>query len=352
MNLSICGNILRRLCFAAKIELKEEMGKNMLYPLKFYKVFKEKVWGGRALGEKLGMELPDEKKYGESWEVTCHKNGMSMVSEGELEGRSLEALIEEYREELVGDKVYKEFGDKFPLLIKYLDINDKLSVQVHPHNSYKRLEEGELGKSEVWYIMEATADAQLILGVKGGISKEEFGEKAKKKEFDRLFNVVDVKKGDFINVEPGLAHASLRGSIVICEIQQNSDTTYRIYDFDRLVDGELRPLHIDKAVEVLSFGKKPDIIEAGKARVEEVGDAKIEKLIRNEYFAVERICIDGEYEDKVEESFKILSILDGEGEISYKGKNYEIIKGDTYFIPACLDKIKISGNIELLKSYV
>lgn len=323
-----------------------------LYPLKFDKVFKEKIWGGRVLEEKLGMTLPNEKKFGESWEVTCHNNGMSIVTEGKLKGKSLEELLDEYKGKLVGEKIYKEFGNKFPLLIKYLDINDRLSVQVHPSNEYELLEDGELGKSEVWYIMEASDDAQLILGIKDGVSKEEFSKKAGNKDFDGIFNIVDVKKGDFINVEPGLAHASLRGSILICEIQQNSDTTYRIYDFDRLVDGEFRELHLDKAIDVLNFNKKPDIIEKGQKKIEIMGDAEVEKLIRNEYFAVERIVFNGSYKDENKESFKILSILDGEGTIEYENTSYKIKKGDTYFIPASLNSITLKGNIELLKSYI
>jgi mannose-6-phosphate isomerase len=324
----------------------------MLYPLKFEKIFKEKIWGGRKLESAFGMILPNENKFGESWEVACHKNGISIISEGILKGRSLEEILIEYKEKLVGEKIYSEFGNKFPLLIKYLDINDSLSVQVHPSNNYKLLEEGELGKSEVWYILEASEDAKLILGIKEGISKEEFEKKSKDKDFDNLFNIVSVKKGDFINVEPGLAHTSSSGSVLICEIQQNSDTTYRIYDFDRLVNGKPRELHLEKAIDVLDFEKKPNILREGEAFKNEVEGASIEKLTKNEYFAVEKICVDGKYEEKVEGSFKIFSIIEGEGELEWDRNLYKIKKGDTYLIPASLDFIIIKGKVDLLKSYV
>lgn len=324
----------------------------MLYPLKFEKIFKEKIWGGRKLESDLGMILPNENKFGESWEVACHKNGMSIVTNGELKGRSLEELLVKYKEKLVGQNIYKEFGNKFPLLIKYLDINDSLSVQVHPSNSYELLEEGELGKSEVWYIIEASQDAKLILGVKEGVSKEEFEEKSKNKEFKDLFNVVSVKKGDFINVNPGLAHTSASGSVLICEIQQNSDTTYRIYDFDRLVDGKPRELHLEKAIDVLDFEKKPDILRSGEAFVNRVEEASIEKLVKNEYFAVEKICVDGKYEERVEGRFKIFSIIEGEGEFDCDAKLYKIKKGDTYLIPASLESFIVRGKVAFLKSYI
>ena len=139
-----------------------------LYPLKFKKVFKEKIWGGRSFSEKLNMTLPTEELYGESWEVSSHKNGMSAVENGRLEGKTLEDLFLEYKGDFVGENIYSKYGEKFPLLIKYLDINDRLSVQVHPSDEYALRVEGEFGKSESWYILEASEDAKLIMGLKTG----------------------------------------------------------------------------------------------------------------------------------------------------------------------------------------
>ena len=251
----------------------------------------------------------------------------------------------------MGEEIAEKFKGKFPLLIKYLDINDRLSVQVHPSDEYALRVEGEFGKSESWYIMEASDDATLILGIKDGITKEIFKERVEAKEFDGLFNTVKVKKGDFINLCPGVVHATMEGSILICEVQQNSDTTYRIYDFDRLVDGKLRELHIDKALDVIDFEGDVEITtDAGRKKILLAGAEK-EELIRGEYFNIDKYLVDGEFKDEINRNFKVYSILDGEGKIIYNEKEYHAEKGDTYFIPAGLE-LKIIGKLEILKSFI
>lgn len=322
-----------------------------MYPLKFDKYLVKKIWGGRQFQNKLNISLPTEELYGESWEVTCRQDGMSIVTNGKFKGTSILKLIEEYKEIILGKEIYEKFKGKFPLLIKYLDINDRLSVQVHPSDEYALRVEGEFGKSECWYIMEASEDATLILGVKDGITREEFTTKVKNKDFTNLFNTTKVKKGDFINLLPGVIHATLEGSILICEIQQNSDTTYRIYDFDRVVDGKLRELHLDKALDVIDFDGEAQVVSEKDREKIMISNSTIEKLVRGEYFNVDRILINGKYEDTINTSFKIYSILDGKGTIYYNKKKYPLIKGDTYFIPANL-KIDIEGQIELLKSFI
>ncbi len=322
-----------------------------MYPLKFKKHLVTKVWGGRKFQEILNINLPTAENYGESWEVSCHKNGMSFVENGELKNKSFQELLDEFKEKLVGEEIYKKFNNKFPLLIKYLDINDKLSVQVHPSDEYAMRVEGELGKSETWYVIDASEDATLILGIKEGVSKEQFLEKFNKKEFESIFNIVKVKKGDFIDVNPGLVHASLTGSIMICETQQNSDTTYRIYDFDRLVDGKLRPLQIEKAIDVIRFNEIPKITGEKERENLIFGDCIIQKLICSEYFSIDKLFINGEYKDEINSNFKIYSILSGKGFLRVKEVNYPIEIGDTYFIPALLD-VEINGEVEILKSYL
>lgn len=322
-----------------------------MYPLKFKKNLVKKIWGGRKFKEILNMELPDDELYGESWEVSSHKGGLSYVENGEFQGKSLIELIEKYGKNILGEEITDKFKGKFPLLIKYLDINDRLSVQVHPSDEYALRVEGEFGKSESWYIMEASDDATLILGIKDGITKEIFKEKVEAKEFDGLFNTVKVKKGDFINLCPGVVHATMEGSILICEVQQNSDTTYRIYDFDRLVDGKLRELHIDKALDVIDFEGDVEITtDAGRKKILLAGAEK-EELIRGEYFSIDKYFVDGEFKDEINRNFKIYSILDGEGKLIYNGKEYHAEKGDTYFIPAGLE-LKITGKLEILKSFM
>ena len=322
-----------------------------MYPLKFRRHLVEKVWGGRSFETVLGIPLPQGKDIGESWEVSSHKNGMSVVLEGEFKGKTLEELVKEYKESLVGENVYKKYGEKFPLLIKYLDVNDRLSVQVHPDDSYALVNEGEFGKSECWYIIDASVDAKLILGIRDGVERNEFIRKSKETDFQGLFNEVPVKKGDFINITPGLVHASLSGSVLLCEIQQSSDTTYRIYDFDRVVNGKKRELHLDKAYDVIEFGKKPEISGYEERKGKDLECGIKEELVKSKYFSVERIIISGRYRDEVSKDFKIYSFIDGEGSILSQGKIYGVKKGDTYLIPANLD-IEITGELEILKSWI
>lgn len=322
-----------------------------MYPLKFKKCFIEKVWGGRAFEESLGMELPTKANYGESWEVSSHKNGMSYVENGPLQGKSLKELVEEDARGLLGEDIEERFKGKFPLLVKYLDVNDRLSVQVHPSDEYALRVEREFGKSESWYIIEASEDAKLIMGIRDGITKEEFLRKARADDFTDLFNVISVKKGDCINVKPGLVHASLEGSVLMCEIQQNSDTTYRIYDFDRLVDGRKRELHLDKAADVINFDEKPEITTSKSRRAIKLPGADKEELIRCDYFNLDKLTVDGIFKDEVHANLKIYSVLEGEGIIVHSGIEYEIEKGDTYFIPAGMDT-SIEGRVEILKSYL
>lgn len=322
-----------------------------MYPLKFKKNLVKKVWGGRKFKEVLNMELPDNDLYGESWEVSSHKGGLSYVDNGDFQGKSLIELIEKYGKDILGEEIAEKFKGKFPLLIKYLDINDRLSVQVHPSDEYALRVEGEFGKSESWYIMEASDDATLILGIKDGITKEIFKERVEAKEFDGLFNTVKVKKGDFINLCPGVVHATMEGSILICEVQQNSDTTYRIYDFDRLVDGKLRELHIDKALDVIDFEGDVEITTDKSRKKILLAGAEKEELIRGGYFNIDKYLVDGEFKDEINKNFKVYSILDGEGKIIYNEKEYHAEKGDTYFIPAGLE-LKIIGKLEILKSFI
>ena len=315
----------------------------MLYPLKFKKVLIPKVWGGRNLQEKLGIELPDDRNFGESWEVSSHKNGMSEVENGYLSGRQLQSLLEEFKQELVGEEIYTKYGNRFPLLIKYLDVNDRLSIQVHPSDEYALKNHNELGKCESWFIMYASDDAKLIMGMKKGINKEKFLEKTKNNDFVDLFNVVSVKTGDIIDVIPGSVHASLEGSVIFAEIQENSDITYRIYDFDRLDNGKKRELHLDRAAEVIDFNLIPEV------RNTNFKDDEIRKNISNtDFYSIDRIKILNEFEDSYK-NMLIYSILEGEGIIEYLGESLKVKKGETVLIPANI-KVKVKGSLELLRS--
>ena len=322
-----------------------------MYPIKFKKCFIDKVWGGRAFETVLGMTLPENRQIGESWEVSSHKNGMSVVENGIFKDITLENLVEKYGVELLGKDVSERFSGKFPLLIKYLDVNDRLSVQVHPSDDYALKVEGEFGKSECWYIIDASEDAKLILGLKGEMTRETFLEKSKNKDFKNMFNEVSVKKGDFINITPGVVHASLEGSVLLCETQQNSDTTYRIYDFDRTVNGVPRPLHLEKAADVINFGEVPVVTSEETRQNIKLRNCVKQELVRCKYFNVDKLKINGIFHDEISENFKVYSILEGEGNIIYNDEKYPARKGDTYFIPANLN-VSVDGEVEILKSFL
>lgn len=322
----------------------------MLYPLKFEKVFIEKVWGGREFEKSLNMILPKDKNIGESWEVSAHPNGMGIVANGDLKGKTLQEILNEYKEKLVGEKVYKEYGTRFPLLIKYLDVNDRLSIQVHPDDEVALKKHNELGKSESWFIMEASKDAKLIMGMKKGITKEEFLEKTAKNDFSGLFEEISVKKGDLIDINPGMVHASLEGSVLFAEIQENSDITYRIYDFDRVENGKKRELHLKDAADVIDFDAKAVIINTDFSN-----DENRKNIIKKKYYSIDKMKINEKFEDVNEKSMIIYSILNGKGKIEYTLNNEKkevlIQKGETVLIPVGID-IELIGELEILRTII
>lgn len=322
----------------------------MLYPLKFEKVFIEKVWGGREFEKSLNMILPKDKNIGESWEVSAHPNGMGIVANGDLKGKTLQEILNEYKEKLVGEKVYKEYGTRFPLLIKYLDVNDRLSIQVHPDDEVALKKHNELGKSESWFIMEASKDAKLIMGMKKGITKEEFLEKTAKNNFSGLFEEISVKKGDLIDINPGMVHASLEGSVLFAEIQENSDITYRIYDFDRVENGKKRELHLKDAADVIDFDARAVVINTDFSN-----DENRKNIIKKKYYSIDKMKINERFEDVNEKSMIIYSILNGKGKIEYTLNNEKkevlIQKGETVLIPVGID-IELIGELEILRTII
>ncbi len=322
-----------------------------MYPLKFTKVLKEKIWGGREFEDYLGIPLTPGVLFGESWEVSAHPNGPSVVAEGDWAGRSLPDLVAEFGPQLLGKALHERFSGQFPLLIKYLDIHDKLSIQVHPDDTYALAHEGEFGKSECWYVLKASADAALILGMAPGVTKEVFAERSRAGRWDGLFREVEVAAGDFIHVVPGTVHASLRGSVLIAEIQQNSDTTYRIYDFDRLENGKLRPLHLDKALDVIEFDQPPRLSRAGtRDRIPQTG-AVLEPLVADPQYRVDRLDVNGTFAEPVEDCFKVFGILEGGGAIVHAGKAWLVEEGQTWLLPAGL-KVVLQGEFTVLRSTV
>ncbi|WDC83551.1 class I mannose-6-phosphate isomerase [Caloramator sp. mosi_1] len=240
--------------------------------------------------------------------------------------------------------------DRFPLLIKYIDASDKLSVQVHPNDEYAIKNEGDYGKTEMWYVIDAKEDAKLIYGVKEATTREKFKKALINKKLEDYLNYVSVKKGDVIFIPSGTLH-SILGGIVVAEIQQNSDTTYRVYDWNRVdKDGKPRELHIEKALDVIDFNITGKILSP---TLQKLNGYSLSNLAKCDYFNVDEIRIESKYSDKTnEETFYIFMCIEGSGKLNYNGKIYPIFGGKTFMIPAKEEEFEIDGQLKLLKVYL
>lgn len=308
-----------------------------MYPIKFENLYYEKIWGGRDL-ESFRDNLP-EGNIGESWDIACHPNGTGIVANGEYKGTRFDDLIKAHGSNIVGTKVSLE---KLPLLVKLINSREKLSVQVHPGDEYAAKYEGDYGKTEAWYVVDAKPDASLIVGTKD-CTREEFESAIKAGEVEKYLNKIPVKKGDCFLIDSGLIHAICEG-VIIAEIQQNSDITYRVYDY-----GRPREIHVKKALDVTNFE-----LQCKNLTGEEVAFQGYKKsvLCKNEYFGIEKLTIEKSLKDSSdEEKFDVLTCVDGEGTLEANGYLEKIKMGDSYLIPAALGDYKINGQLVILKSY-
>ncbi|MBS5937211.1 class I mannose-6-phosphate isomerase [Clostridium sartagoforme] len=309
-----------------------------MYPIRFENLYYEKIWGGRDF-EAFRDNMPDGE-IGETWDIACHPNGTGIVANGELKGIKFDELINKLGHDLVGNKITLE---KLPLLIKLISSKEKLSVQVHPGDEYAAKHECDYGKTEAWYVMDAKLGASLIVGTKN-CTKEEFEEAIKNNKVEEYLNKIEVKKGDCFLINSGLVHAICEG-VIIAEIQQNSDVTYRVYDY-----GRPREIHVEKALDVINFDLQCENLSE-KTEEEFDGYSHI-LLCKNEYFGIEKITIDSQYNDISDiEKFDMLTCVDGEGTIEGKDFTERIRTGDSYLIPASLGEYTIRGKAIILKSY-
>lgn len=267
------------------------MTKNTLYPLLFKPVLKDYIWGGRNLADKLGRPLPDGT-IAESWEIAGHKDGTTIVENGRFAGKLLTEVHQELGLDLIGsNNGWAQERDKFPLLIKILDANRELSVQVHPEDDYALANEGnELGKTEMWVVLDAKPDASVILGVTDGTTPEAFRQAISDGKLEPFLHHIPVKAGDVVCVPAGSLHAIMDG-LLIAEIQQNSNTTYRVYDWNRLQNGNPRDLHIDKAMDVINFNQVEPQLCPPEVSSSENGVTR-SLLCTNKYFTTERVELD------------------------------------------------------------
>ena len=310
------------------------------YVMKLTAPCKDYIWGGTRLRDEYG-KASEADKIAESWELSCHKDGKSVIANGEYAGMTLEEYVAESGDALGSNCARFEY---FPILIKLIDAKDNLSVQVHPSNEYALRVEGEYGKTEMWYVIDADEGAELLYGFKREISREEFAERIRNNTLLEITNSVPVHKGDVFFIESGTLHAIGKG-ILIAEIQQNSNTTYRIYDYGRVgKDGKPRELHIDKACEVTDLTPPTRPTKPQGERVQKSGYAET-LLASREYFNVRKLEITAAAElEAGENSFNSLLVLDG----SFDVNGTWLKKGESCFIPAGYGRYSVKGNGEVI----
>ena len=316
--------------------------------VKLYPECKDYVWGGEKLVKEYNKNSPYEKTA-ESWELSCHKNGLTRISGGELDGKTLREVIETAKTDgldLLGINC-AAFSD-FPVLIKLIDADASLSIQVHPDDEYAREREGGFGKTEVWYVVAADEGAELIYGFKRDVTRDELRSAIEKTELPPLLNSVPVKAGDVFFVPAGLLHAIGKG-ILICEIQQNSDTTYRVYDWGRVgADGKPRELHIEKALDVLKLSGESARDFSPKLISERDGYSDFEVATCKYFTATVRKQKNASTLKTDGTSFKALTFLSGEGKITSDGESADFKRGDSFFLPATAADYEIIGNCEFI----
>lgn len=312
-------------------------------PIFFKPAYKNVIWGGNNISKVFNRDIEGDN-IGESWEISAHPNGLSIVDN---EGLNKESLLDMFnnkanRKEIFG--THCENLDRFPILTKFIDASKSLSVQVHPNNEYAEKFEHDSGKNEVWYIMDCKENAKIVYGFKEGVTKENL-----KDSFNHIndnVRYVDVHKGDFISIPSGTVHAILDG-IMLCEVQQTSDITYRVYDWDRVdKDGKPRELHKEKALDVIDLNNKNEIYNYNDINSNT-------SIYKSDIFNIDMIKVEGEVNAKSNlDSFYAYIVLEGSGMISTKNFVRNIEKGSTFLIPAALGEYKVSGNLKLMKVWI
>lgn len=299
-------------------------------------VFKEKIWGGSKLKEEFNYEIPSENT-GECWAISAHENGDCEIVNGEFKGKTLSLLYEKHRELFGNIK-----NDKFPLLVKILDAKEKLSVQVHPDDKYAwENENGEYGKTECWYILDCKKDGDLILGHNAN-SKEEMKDMIDENKWDEFIRTIKINKDDFFYIPTGTIHAICEDTLIL-EIQQSSDTTYRVYDYDRLQNGAPRELHIEKSIDVTNVPHKDYDTSSDRRKSK---NTIIDTLVEEKYFSVYKYSVNGKETFTHEKPFIMGSVISGEGSIN----GLKINKGMHFILPSQVKEFTIEGDIKIVIS--
>ncbi len=337
-------------------EVEAAMKAAELYPLRFREVLKEKVWGGNRLKTFLGKELPKGVRIGESWEITCREHEMSEVREGPWQGASLRDILRARPREILGDRVVAKYDDRFPLLLKVIDAQDTLSLQVHPHDEYASRSESEgYGKVEAWHVLHAEPRSKIVRGLLPGTTQHEFIRLLSANRVSDCLNWVEVQSGDTVFLPPGTLHALGKG-ILAAEVQQNSDVTYRVHDWGRMdLDGRPRQTHLARAMQVIDF------VSMGRTKcrpiVLDLYGYRREILVKCEKFCLEMLEWTGKITETENRShFHLLFIASGSGEM-YHGPGMKqrahFQKGYSFLVPAHLGDYQLvaSGGARVLKAY-
>ena len=322
------------------------MKSDLLYPLKFEPILKERIWGGTKLGDLLGKTIESDL-IGESWEISGVPGNVSVVANGPLKGKDLQELIDLYSYDLMGEEVYARFGNEFPILIKFIDARKDLSIQLHPGDELAGKRHGSFGKTEMWYIMDAAADSKIIIGFNRDVNPEEYKESLKNNSLLELLNYESVKEGDAYLINSGKIHAIGEG-IMLAEIQQTSDITYRVYDFNRLdKDGKMRELHTDEALDAIDYQMKNDFrINYNDFQ----GTAN--DMVSSPYFTTKYLpLIENTVMDLNDRSsFSIYLCVKGTATLTSTGGSASLSIGETVLIPANTSTLEIqTGGVTLLE---
>lgn len=324
----------------------------MLYPLKFQPIYKTKLWGGQKIAEKLNKQnIPPH--CGESWEISCISDNVSIISNGFLKGNNLQEILEIYMADLIGKNNYEKFGNEFPLLIKYIDASQQLSIQVHPNDDLAKEHHHAYGKTEMWYILNAENDSVIITGFKEEITKEKFEKQIQNNQTTKSLNIEkDVKPSDVFFIPAGRIHSIGQG-ILLAEIQQTSDITYRVHDWNRKdMDGNLRPLHVNLALDAIDYSyfssyKTPYDKETNTAN----------KIVNSPFFTTNYLPINQELKRSffIEDTFVIYMAISGNFLIKYGDFTEEVLHGETVLIPAEISDFSLvpqNNIVEILEIYI
>lgn len=315
-----------------------------VYPLIFEPILQDRIWGGTKLKTDLGKQNLPTETTGESWELSEVEGHVSMIANGEYKGQSLTSLLEKYPAEIMGYKVHEKFGTAFPLLFKFLDAKEDLSIQVHPNDELAKKRHNSFGKTEMWYVMQADEGARIIVGFKHKSSPEEYLEHLQNKSLIEILNEVPVKKGDVFLLETGTIHA-IGAGIVIAEIQQTSDITYRVYDWDRVdAQGKSRELHVEQALDAMNY----NVTDTKKHYTTLENQSNV--MVDCPYFTTSLLPLNGSSGvNKDGSSFTVYICTEGEFSIEASDEKHDFTKGDTILIPASLKVYILSGKATLLE---